>query len=244
MTTMTRRDLPLPDDCRVRLVDLPVSAGGLIAMDETGFVNIYLNARLSREAQLRALQHELRHHYRGDLYSEADIRTVEREADAPELVALDGLPVASPPAGFDPEGFRRVGEGLYMPTGANLALASAHIDDLRRRLREACLVYDVMQFPPLIQRDALMDLAGALEAGDIAFMAWHGAGEARPAVMHFSREDLYGALYYAPDGLPDNALAVLRVGEAKVRVDLRRRGGGLDVCGIVREIGERTERVY
>ena len=83
---MPPRELPLPENCRVRLVDLPVQAGGLISVDEDGFVNIYLNARLSRDAQREALQHELRHHYRDDLYSDRDIRAVEREADAPGLL--------------------------------------------------------------------------------------------------------------------------------------------------------------
>ena len=33
VTTMRPRALPLPNDCRVRLVDLPVQAGGMIAVE-------------------------------------------------------------------------------------------------------------------------------------------------------------------------------------------------------------------
>lgn len=244
MTAMTPRELPLPENCRVRLVDLPVEAGGMIAVDETGFVNIYLNARLSRQAQREALQHELRHHYRGDLYSDEDIRDVERAADGPGIVTLGGSPVAANAAAFDPGELRRVGKGLYLPTGDNLARAAAHIDALRQLLLEACRVYDVMQDPPVLSRGALEDLAGSLGAGDIAFVAWHDAAEACPAVLHFSREDLYGAIYYAPDGAPDNALAVMVVGEIRLTVDVRRRGARLDVCGITRSAGGRTVRIY
>lgn len=242
---MTQPELPLPDNCRVRLVDLPVTAGGMIAVDETGFINIYINARLSRDAQREALQHELRHHYRGDLYSDRDIRAVEAaETDAPGLCAIDGEPLADRTAAFEPEELRRVGEGLYLPTGENRARAAAHIDALRRRLADACGIYDVMQTPPLLSVDDLRRRAGALRAGDIAFIAWQNLDGRSRAMLHFSREGLYGAIYYASDGSPDNALAVICLDGARVIVDLRRRGNGLDVWRITREIGGRVEKVY
>ncbi len=241
---MPPRELPLPENCRVRLVDLPVQAGGLISVDAEGFVNIYLNARLSRDAQREALQHELRHHYRDDLYSERDIRTVEREADAPGLMDIDGMPLEGPPTVFDPAALRCVGRGLYLPTGENRARAAAHVARLRELLLEACRIYDVMQTPPLLPLDGLTALAGALEAGDIAFAAWQRLGARRVPVLHLSREGLYGAIYFADDGMPDNALMVMLLGEARVTVDVRRRRGGLEVCGIAREVDGRAEKVY
>lgn len=241
---MTPRDLPLPENCRVRLVDLPIQAGGMIAVDETGFVNIYLNARLSREAQRRALQHELRHHYRGDLYSDRDIRAVEREADGPALTTFDGAAMTDPPEVFEPSALEPMAPGLYRPTGENLALATAHIDALRPLLLTACRIYDVMQTPPLLSLEALSASVKALGAADIAFVTWQRVDDRVPAVLHFSREDLYGALYYGPDGTPDNALAVLLTGETRLTVDIRRRRGRLDVVGITRETGGRMERVY
>lgn len=243
-TTMRPRELPLPENCRVRLVDLPVTAGGMIAEDETGFINIYINARLSRDAQLEALQHELRHHYRGDLHSDVDIRTVEAEADATGLYAIDGTLLREAGAAFDPEGLRRVGKGLYLPTGENLRRAGAHIHRLRGLLMDACRIYDVMQTPPLLDRDVLCALAGALGAGDIAFVAWQIVGARPVAMLHFSREKLYGAVYYAPDGAPDNALAVMLCGDIRVTVDVRRRAGRPEIFRITREIGERVERIY
>lgn len=240
----TPRDLPIPDDCRVRLVDLPVQAGGMIAVDAEGFVNIYINARLSRDAQMKALQHELQHHYRGDLYSDEDIRVVEREAGTPGLISVDGAPLKGVPAPFDPEEFRQVGKGLYLPTGENLARAGQFIEGIKPPLMEACKIYDVAQTPPLLPLTALVELAGALGAGDVAFVAWQYVGaRCRPA-LHFSREDLYGAIYFSDDGAPDDALAVMTVDDVRVTVDLRRRNGRMDVWGIVREVEGRRERVY
>lgn len=240
---MCGRELPLPDNCRVRLVDLPVTVGGMISVDGSDFVNIYINARLSRDAQREALQHELRHHYRGDLYSDQDIRAVEAEADA-GLCAIDGSPLGDTGAAFDPAGLRRVGQGIYKPAGENLKRARGHIDRLRTLLLEACGIYDVMQTPPLMDRGALCAVAGALGAGDIAFIAWQAVNGRPLAVLHFSREGLYGAVYYGSDGAPDNAVAVMLCGDARVIVDVRRRRGRPEVFRITREIGDRAERIY
>ena len=86
----------IPDNCLVRLLDLDPSVRGLTVIDDTGFANIYINARLSYDGQREALKHELRHYFREDMTSEADIRTVEAAADRPSaarVTALDGTPV-------------------------------------------------------------------------------------------------------------------------------------------------------
>ena len=240
--TMTPRELRLPDNCRVRLVDLPVSADGAIAVDADGFVNIYINARLSHEARREALRHELLHHYRGDLYSDQDIRVIERAAE--DITTVDGEALRCPPPPFVPEGLRRVGRGLYLPEGGNLTRATAHILALRGALMDACRAYDVMQTPPLLPVDGLMDLAGRLGPGDIAFAAWQRLNGRPVPVLHFSREDLYGAIYYGPGGDPDNALTLMEVGDIRLTIDLRRRRGRLEVYGITRDVGGRVERVY
>jgi hypothetical protein len=239
---MTPRDVPLPDDCRVRLVDLPTSAGGAIAVDADGFVTIYINARLSAEARRAALEHELRHHRRGDLYSDQDIRAIERGAEG--ITTLDGAPLRCPPPPFVSEGLRRVGRGLYLPEGSNLTRATEHILALRGALMDACRTYDVMQTPPLLPVDGLLDLAGRLGPGDIAFAAWQRLNGRPVPMLHFSREDLYGAIYYGPGGVPDNALILMDVGDIRLTVDVRRRCGRLEPFGITREIGGRVERVY
>ena len=65
------------NDFRVQIIDLPYEINGLTAVDPSGYATIFLNARLSRDGQRRALKHELRHIYRNDFDSKADIRTVE-----------------------------------------------------------------------------------------------------------------------------------------------------------------------
>jgi len=239
---MTPRELSLPDDCRVRLVDLPVSADGAIAVDADGFVTIYINARLSHEARRQALAHELRHHYRGDLYSDRDIRAIEREAEG--VTTLDGEQLRFPPPPFISEGLRRVGRGLYLPEGSNLTWATAHIFALRGALMDACRTYDVMQTPPILPVDGLLDLAGRLGPGDIAFAAWQRLNGRLVPMLHFSREDLYGAIYYGPGGSPDNALILMDVGDIRLTVDVRRRRGRLETYGITREVEGHVERIY
>jgi Zn-dependent peptidase ImmA (M78 family) len=66
------------DEYRVRLVDLPPRVGGMVSMDDEGFYNIYLNARLTRERQREVLRHELDHIAEDDLYNTRPITEVER----------------------------------------------------------------------------------------------------------------------------------------------------------------------
>ena len=65
------------NDYRVRLMDLPCTIKAFVAMDEDGFNNIYVNSKLSREEQRKAVMHELNHLARNDFYNDLDIRTVE-----------------------------------------------------------------------------------------------------------------------------------------------------------------------
>lgn len=67
------------DEYRVRLVDLPARVGGMVSVDDEGFYNIYLNARLTRERQRKALRHELDHIAEDDLYNTRSIEAVENK---------------------------------------------------------------------------------------------------------------------------------------------------------------------
>ena len=58
-------------------MDLPCTIKAFVAMDEDGFNNIYVNSKLSREEQRKAVMHELNHLARNDFYNDLDIRTVE-----------------------------------------------------------------------------------------------------------------------------------------------------------------------
>lgn len=243
-TGMLESALPLPDDCAVRLIDLEPGVDGLIAVDEDGFVNIYINARLSRDGQLRALRHELRHFHRDDLYSDRDIREVERLADKPVVLAMDGTPLEDPAPAFDPEALKPLGRGLYRPLGANIDRAAGDLERIRALLTEAGRICDVMRGGPGV---ALMALAEGLNVSDIAFIAWQPAGAAFPVSLRFYREEaniLHGALFYDARGRLDNALAAFETENRRVAIDLRQWNGRLDVRSIELEADGHTEHIY
>lgn len=90
----------IPDDCTIRTINLPTAVGGTICESPDGHINIYLNARLTREGQEEALDHELEHYYNDDLHNDEDIETIERRADhqkpVAQLVLARDLPKAKP----------------------------------------------------------------------------------------------------------------------------------------------------
>ena len=67
----------IPDNCIVRLIDLPPGVGGVVCEDESGFYNIYINARYGIYEQRKSLRHELRHLRRNDLHNDRPIKEVE-----------------------------------------------------------------------------------------------------------------------------------------------------------------------
>lgn len=64
-------------DYRIRMMDLPHGVKAVVSMDEDGFANIYVNARLSHDEQIAAARHEIMHVVRGDAYSLDTIEEVE-----------------------------------------------------------------------------------------------------------------------------------------------------------------------
>ena len=251
---MEREAIRLPENCAVRLIDLDLTVDGLLAVDETGFVNIYINARLSRAAQLKALRHELRHYERGDLYTGEDIRTVERRAEQPSepaLLAVDGSPLPAA-AVLRPRDLHPVGQGLYLPTGESGRRVTADLGALETRLSEAFGVFDVLQTPPLFPVGRLRVLSEGLCLEDVAFLAFQPAmrQSALPAVLQLYRapnDRLRGAVYYDPRGRMDNALITAEAREGVVvRFDLRRPrpGSGLRLCRILREAEGQVRTVF
>lgn len=67
----------VPAGCAVRLIDLPYSVEAMVAVDEEGYANIYLNSRKSYETQRRSLRHELEHLVRDDMFNDKGINEVE-----------------------------------------------------------------------------------------------------------------------------------------------------------------------
>jgi hypothetical protein len=82
-----------PDDYAVRLLDMPASVGGFIKESPDGFLNIYINARHSREGQRRSCRHELRHAENDDLRSTEPLEVIEARAAGvdPRLKAIPHL---------------------------------------------------------------------------------------------------------------------------------------------------------
>lgn len=73
--------MKMPDDCTVRIVDLPVECGGMVSLSPDGHYNIYLNAQLDHETQRKKFQHEIAHIENNDFFNDDPIEVVEARAD-------------------------------------------------------------------------------------------------------------------------------------------------------------------
>ena len=65
------------EDVCIRYIDFPCRINGITVQDENGFYNVYINARLSFEAQRAAIKHELTHIKRNDFYSLEPLSKIE-----------------------------------------------------------------------------------------------------------------------------------------------------------------------
>lgn len=62
----------------VRVIPFPVdSVGGMVTPNDDGTFMVYINANLSRERQMKALRHELKHIANGDFYNGRSIEEIE-----------------------------------------------------------------------------------------------------------------------------------------------------------------------
>ena len=65
-------------DFAVHVVPFPNCAtDGAIMSDPDGFINIYVNSRVSRDRQRKALEHEIVHMVNDDLYSNEEREVLE-----------------------------------------------------------------------------------------------------------------------------------------------------------------------
>lgn len=64
-------------EIHVRMKQMPETIGAVVSVDPDGDYNAYVNSSWSREAQVRALAHELIHAGREDLYNDEPIEDVE-----------------------------------------------------------------------------------------------------------------------------------------------------------------------
>lgn len=68
-------------DYFVRIIPFPnYGADGLVVSNGDGTLTIILNANITRERQISAFNHELRHIEREDLFSDGDVAEMERDA--------------------------------------------------------------------------------------------------------------------------------------------------------------------
>lgn len=69
------------DSMIIRKIDLPIGVDGITVLDENGDYNIYLNARISYDAQGIAFRHEVEHIRQGHFYTYEDIAKIEKQAE-------------------------------------------------------------------------------------------------------------------------------------------------------------------
>jgi hypothetical protein len=96
----------------VRVMDLPEGSRGFVIYDDEDFANVYVNAHLNHESQVKASDHEMVHVINDDIHNDDDIRKAEARADGnaarlksiPHLMkASDMLPPAPPPPSPPPK---------------------------------------------------------------------------------------------------------------------------------------------
>lgn len=89
--------MKLPDNCTVRMVDLPVKCKGMVSLSPDGHYNIYINSRRAHVTQAEAADHELTHIINDDFHNSDDIRTVEARAGSVGACPGASMPLSSIP---------------------------------------------------------------------------------------------------------------------------------------------------
>lgn len=100
------------DEPIIRLVDMPYAVRGFSAVDEDGTPLIYINARLSSDAQRKTYDHEFKHLQNNDHYNSLPIEGIEAIAsNKPVLVEeqLTEQPATHPYGEYYRRGFELYG---------------------------------------------------------------------------------------------------------------------------------------
>ncbi len=66
-------------DIIIRLVELPPKVNGVTIVDENGDNNIYINARLSYDEAMKAIEHEMSHIVKEHHYNDGCVTADEAE---------------------------------------------------------------------------------------------------------------------------------------------------------------------
>ena len=137
-----------PDDCTVRLIDMPVSVGGRISECPDGHIDIYINARHSEAGRRRDLEHELDHWRNDDLHNDLDIRAVESRhvKPLPPLIrAVDLLSKSLPLQGKVAPAKPVTEEVAAHPPALfphQLRVLATAVSELDRFMLSDCTIYD------------------------------------------------------------------------------------------------------
>lgn len=65
----------------IRIIDLPYKVKGLTVKDENDDYNIYINSKLSNDARINTLRHEIEHIKKGHFYSFLPIEEIEADVN-------------------------------------------------------------------------------------------------------------------------------------------------------------------
>ena len=141
------------DDYAVRLLDMPDDVGGFITESPDGFLNIYINARHSREGQRRSCRHELRHAEHDDLHSTELLEVIEARADGvdprlkaiPHLLRARALVPQSLPLQGKVAPAKPVTEEVPHPPALSphqLRVLATAVSELDRFMLSDCTIYD------------------------------------------------------------------------------------------------------
>jgi hypothetical protein len=84
-------------DYYTRLVDFPITVGGVSVPNSDGSFDIYINANYSFLRQQQVLEHELQHIRKEHFYLDMPVSLMERQADG-ECTNV----ILHPPAGYIP----------------------------------------------------------------------------------------------------------------------------------------------
>jgi hypothetical protein len=66
------------DNIYLRYISLPPTIKGLTVQDEAGDYNIYVNTRLTYEANRQTLQHEIKHIASNDFFKDLPVKDIEK----------------------------------------------------------------------------------------------------------------------------------------------------------------------
>lgn len=76
------------DGVFIRYLSLPCTVKGLTIQDREGNYNVYINARLTNEANQQTLQHEIQHILDNDFHKILHIKDIEKNLTGVNLVTI------------------------------------------------------------------------------------------------------------------------------------------------------------